>query len=118
MTKIISWVEIPSTDFDRAVNFYNEVFKLNLSKDDFGNEKMACFPDGGGAIIYASGYKPSENGALVSFTSPDTVDETILRVEENGGKILQPKTLIAVDGRDYFAICVDSEGNKVGVCGK
>ncbi|MFW6327401.1 MAG: VOC family protein, partial [Bacteroidota bacterium] len=53
MQKLITWVEIPAVDFDRAVEFYNTVFKLNLSKEDFGQEKMACFPNDEGAISYA-----------------------------------------------------------------
>ncbi|WP_320020218.1 VOC family protein [Labilibaculum manganireducens] len=118
MQKLISWVEIPSVDFDRAVKFYNTVFKLNLPKVDFGQEKMACFPNDEGAISYAPNFKPSENGVMVSFTAPDNIETTIQRIETNGGKVLQPKTKIEVEGRDYFAICIDIEGNKIGIYGK
>ncbi|WP_321307211.1 VOC family protein [Marinifilum fragile] len=118
MQKLISWVEIPATNFDRAVKFYNFVFKLNLQKEDFGQEKMACFPNGEGAISYAPNFKPSENGVMVSFTALDTIEATIQRIESNGGKTLQPKTKIEVEGRDYFAICTDSEDNKIGIYGK
>lgn len=45
MQKFVTWVEIPAVDFDKAVNFYNFVFKLNLLKQDFGSEKMACLPN-------------------------------------------------------------------------
>ena len=30
MEKLISWVEIPAENFERAVNFYNSVFNLGL----------------------------------------------------------------------------------------
>jgi predicted enzyme related to lactoylglutathione lyase len=46
MEKLISWVEIPAANFDRAVDFYSSAFKLDLQKQDFGTEKMACFPTG------------------------------------------------------------------------
>jgi uncharacterized protein len=118
MQKLISWVEIPTVDFNRAVKFYNSVFKLNLSKKDFGQEKMACFPNDEGAISYAPGFKPSENGVMVSFTVPDSIEATIQRIENNGGKILQPKTKIEAEGRDYFTICTDTEGNKISIYGK
>jgi len=118
MQKLITWVEIPSVDFDRAVEFYNAVFKLNLAKQDFGQEKMACFPNGEGAISYAPNFKPSENGVLVSFAVPDTIEAAIQRIETHGGVMLQPKTKIEAEGRDYFAICTDSEGNKIGIYGK
>ena len=118
MQKLITWVEIPAVDFDRAVEFYNSVFNLNLSKQDFGQEKMAFFPNNEGAISYAPNFKPSKDGALVSFASPDNVEETLIRIQSKGGSIVQPKTKIEADGRDYFAICSDSEGNKIGIYGK
>ena len=118
MQKLISWVEIPAVDFDRAVEFYNSVFKLNLKKEDFGQEKMACLPNGEGAISYAPNFKPSKNGIMVSLTVADTIEATIQRIETNGGNILQSKTKIEAEGRDYFAICTDSEGNKIGIYGK
>ena len=118
MQKLISWVEVPATDFDRAVEFYNAVFKLQLKKQDFGQEKMACFPGDEGAISYAPGFKPSENGVMVSFTAPDTIDDTISRMERNGGKVIQPKTKIEAEGRAFFAVGIDSEGNKIGIYGE
>ena len=115
MTKLISWVEIPAADFTRAVNFYSKVLKLDLEPMDWGEEKMACFPGGEGAISFAPGFKPSENGALVSFRVSDSMEETISRIEAAGGKILQPKTKIEAEGRGYFCTFLDSEGNKVGL---
>lgn len=118
MQKLISWVEVPAVDFDRAVEFYSSAFNLNLAKLDFGQEKMACFPNDEGAISYAPNFKPSKDGALISFTAPDNVDATLLRIQSKGGSILQPKTKIEAEGRDYFAICADSEGNRIGIYGK
>lgn len=79
---------------------------------------MACFPTGEGAISFAPNFKPSADGALVSFTAPDSIDETLTRVERNGGKIIIPKTKIEAEGRDYFATCLDSEGSRIGLYGK
>lgn len=117
MQKFISWVEVPSVDFDRAVTFYNSVFKLNLEKHDFGVEKMAFFPNNEGAISWAANFNPSKNGVLVSFFVADTIDETLQRVLENKVEIVQVKTKIEAEGRDYFAVFIDSEGNKVGIYG-
>ncbi len=115
MTKLISWVEIPAADFTRAVNFYSNILKIELDPMDWGEEKMACFPGGEGAISFAPGFKPSENGALVSFQVSDTIEETISRIVAAGGKILQPKTKIEAEGRGWFCTFLDSEGNKVGL---
>jgi len=115
MEKLISWIEIPTVDFERAVVFYNSVLKLKMQPEDYGKEKMACFPNGEGAITYAQNFKPSENGVMVSFAVSDSINETLLRIEQNGGKALQTKTRIEAEGKGYFAIFLDSEGNKVGL---
>ncbi len=114
MKKMISWVEIPTTDFSRAVEFYNQVFQLALKSEDHGSEKMACFPGGEGAIIYSKGYLPSDKGVLVSFTVPDTIDNTLVRIQKKGGKIVQQKAEIG-HGKGFFAVVLDSEGNQIGL---
>lgn len=115
MKKIIEWVDIPTADFERGLNFYNKVFNLAMEGMDCGIEKMACFPTGEGSIFYRPDYKPSKNGAIVSLTVPDSIEQTAVRIEGNGGKIVFPKTKIAAEGRGYFALFIDSEGNKVGL---
>lgn len=76
MEKLISSVEIPTNDFERAVKFYEKVLQTELKAQDFGTEKMACFPTGEGAIIYEPNYKPSENGVIVSLQVADNIDQT------------------------------------------
>lgn len=117
MEKLIAWVEIPAADFKRAVNFYNNVLNIELQEIDCGTEKMACFPTGEGAISWAPGFKPSKDGVLVSLNTGNQLDQTIARVIEQGGVIAHPKTKIEAEGRGYFAIFTDSEGNKVGLYG-
>ena len=116
MDKIIAWVEIPAANFERAVKFYSSVFKLELTPIDCGNgEKMACFPTGEGAVVYSQHAKPSENGIIVSFTVPDSIEAAISRIEHEKGKVIIPKTKIKAEGRGYFAVCTDSENNKIGL---
>lgn len=117
MTKVISWVVIPTTDFDRAVRFYNSVLKLDLQVIDCGQEKMACFPNGEGAISYSPGFKPSKDGTLVNFNVERDLNGAIERVKENKGTIVQTKTKIEAEGLGYFALFIDCEGNKVGLYG-
>jgi predicted enzyme related to lactoylglutathione lyase len=88
--------------------------KLKLDCDCYG-EKMACLPTGEGAVVYSPYAKPSENSVTVYFIVPDTIEAAILRVEQGGGKVIIPKTKIEVEGRGYFAVCTDSEGNRVGL---
>ncbi|MDR2011376.1 MAG: VOC family protein [Bacteroidales bacterium] len=117
MKKLVSWVEIPSKDFTRAVNFYSKVFELQLEVFEYESEKMACFPSGEGAVFYAEGYLPSTEGVIVNFNVSDNIENTVKRIEENGGKIIRPKTKIEAEGRGYFALFIDSEGNKLGIYG-
>ncbi len=117
MTKLISWVEIPTTDFERAVKFYRSVLKIDLQVLDCGREKMACFPNGEGAICFAPDFKPSPYGTLVSFNVEKDLEGAIARVKKNRGTIVQTKTKIEAEGRGYFALFIDCEGNKVGLYG-
>lgn len=117
MNKFISWVEIPAKDFTRAVNFYNKVFDLNMNPVDYGEEKIACFPNEEGAISFAKDFNPSKDGVLVSLNAGNSLDEVIEKIFQNGGAIVQPKTKIEAEGRGYFALFIDSEGNQVGLYG-
>lgn len=115
MRKLISWVEIPATDIERATKFYNKVLNLEIQVMDFGKEKMACFPNGEGAISQAPGFNPSKDGVLVSFGTEKELNAVLKVVTENGGEIVQQKTKIEAEGRGYFALITDTEGNKVGL---
>lgn len=118
MSKLISWVEVPAADIDRAVKFYNAILQLSMTVLDFGKEKMACFPNDEGAISYAEGFTPSENGVLVSFNAGSDIDNLLKRVVDNGGEIVIPKTKIEAEGRGFFATFIDSEGNRLGLYGE
>jgi predicted enzyme related to lactoylglutathione lyase len=117
MRKLISWVEIPAEDMERAVKFYNALLGLELEILDFGTEKMACFPNDEGAISKAPDFNPSRNGVLVSLNMEDGLDRALSTLVKMGGEILKPKTKIEAEGRGYFALFLDSEGNKVGLYG-
>jgi len=119
-TVTVGWFEIPVLDMDRAITFYNEVFQIKISKQDFGVTEMGWFPFDGnakgapGTLIKSDGnYKPSTDGALVYFSSID-VNNELGRIEKAGGKILQAKTQISED-HGYMALFLDIEGNRVAL---
>lgn len=89
MEKFISWVEIPASDFERAVTFYNRVFNLDLKVVEGKDEKMAFFPGGEGAISYAADFYPSRDGVLVSLNAGKDLDAVLQRVRENGGEMVK-----------------------------
>ncbi len=115
MRKLICWVEIPATDIERAAKFYSKVLNVKIQVMDFGTEKMACFPNGEGAISQSPDFNPSKDGVLVSFDTEKGLNSVLNTVTENGGEIVQAKTKIEAEGRGYFALIIDTEGNKVGL---
>jgi len=120
MKRLVAFFEIPATDFERAITFYESIFGVNLTAMDCGHEKMAFFPEEDGkcpgAISWSSEFSflPSENGVLVSLQI-ENMETTITAIEKNGGKILIPKNKIEAEGRGYFAVFIDCEGNRVGL---
>lgn len=118
MEKLISWVEIPADDFNRAVNFYNAILGIEMKKEDYGHEKMAFFPTGEGAIFSKEGFKPSKDGAIINFFVGNHLDDTIEKIKANGGSIVKGRTKIKAEGQGYFALFTDSEGNKLGLNGE
>jgi predicted enzyme related to lactoylglutathione lyase len=119
MRKLISWFDIPTSNFDRAVQFYQNVFNLTLNIVDCNGEKMGCFPDDGenvtGCIFYSPDYKPSSDGVILSFYCDHDINLFLEKVRLNGGKTITPKTKIMVEGRGYFALFSDTENNRMGV---
>lgn len=118
MNSKIVFFEIPASDFDRAVKFYNGLFDIKMETSGNEKEKMAFFPGGSGAVSKASGFNPSKDGTTVTFDAGDKLDEALERATELGGSVIQPKTKIECDNRDSFALIADTEGNRIGLYGK
>lgn len=51
MRTMIHWFDIPATDFDRTVAFYQQVFHVELTVEHVMDERIAAFPDSEGNII-------------------------------------------------------------------
>ena len=119
---IVGWFEIPVTNMERAIKFYETLFEIKLSRNTMGNLDMAWFPGNmegpgaAGSLVYnPEMYKPSSEGTLVYFSSQyGDVSRELSKIEEAGGTVVMPKTLIAED-IGYMAICIDSEGNRIAL---
>lgn len=118
MNSYISMFEIPATDISRAVNFYQTILDIKIEKMDVEGMKMGILPYENqtvtGVIIQADGYKPSADGVTIYLNGGDNLQVILDKVEKNGGKIIAPKTAHA-DGSGFFAIFIDSEGNKMAL---
>ena len=121
MKTLITFFEIPAADFNRAVNFYEQVLEMKLTRCECGDEKMAFFPDPEegprGAVSLAGGFNPAPGGVLVHFPCND-ITASLDRVVTHGGSVVIPRTKIEVEGEGWFAVFSDSEGNRVGLHGK
>lgn len=118
MNSFISLFEIPATDISRAINFYQAILDIRIEKMEMPGMEMGIFPYEGqmvtGVILKGEGYKPSANGVSIYLNAGDNLQTVLDRVEKNGGKIVVPKTAHA-DESGFFALFLDTEGNKLGL---
>lgn len=134
MTHAISWFELPSTDFDRAVEFYSSVLDDEIDvytpeEEEAHNGRAGMFQadegEVGGMIVETDEFT-SESGATVPYTpTADSgpvvylgvdgdLNDALSRVESGGGEVLIPKEEIPEMG-GHYAVVTDTEGNRVGL---
>ncbi|MFN3232374.1 MAG: VOC family protein [Alphaproteobacteria bacterium] len=110
------WTEIPVTDLDRSIAFYNAVFNTQLMRQDAGPNEAAFFPTSDPAGVAAHLYpgKPAERGTgpTVHLACPDSVEAAMERVIDAGGQVVSDVITIPA-GR--FAYCLDLDGNSIGL---
>lgn len=116
----VSWFEIPAVDFNQAVHFYNHIFGIKMVQNITEANAMAFFPVKtgiGGAVIAGPGSIPSDKGPLIYLNGGNDLNNVLSKVEPAGGRIVMPKTIIGED-EGYFAIFIDSQGNKLALHSK
>ena len=113
----VVWFEIPATNLDRAIRFYEQVFETKLIPHVMGSVTMAVFPYTepaiSGCVIQSEFHKPGE-GPILYLNADPSVDAALSRVEAAGGSIVQPRTELPAD----LGVCariLDTEGNAVGL---
>lgn len=118
MENAVNWFEIPAADFERAIAFYQKVMACELVRSTMDEAIMAMFPtDGsgvGGCVVSHPAMKPSAEGTCVYLNAGTDLAPALSRVEPAGGSIVVPRTKIS-DEIGYFAVFIDSEGNRVGL---
>jgi predicted enzyme related to lactoylglutathione lyase len=116
----VHWFEIPAADMERAKTFYQGAFGIELQEVTLANDlKLAMFPTEGGGVGGALAehpdfYIPGSEGPLVYLNADPDLQEVLDRIEEQGGKVLVPKTQISEEN-GHMAVFLDSEGNRIAL---
>lgn len=118
MNSYISLFEIPATDISRASNFYEKILDISVEQMEIPGMELGVFPYEdqvvNAVIIKGEGYTPSPNGVTIYLNAGDNLQTVLDKIEPNGGKIILPKTAHA-DESGFFALFLDSEGNRIGL---
>jgi predicted enzyme related to lactoylglutathione lyase len=118
MSRVIHF-ELSMDDPERAIKFYSDVFGWESLKWD-GPMDYWLVTTGpkdeegiDGALMLRSETDDRLKKCARITVAVDSVDQTIKKIENSGGKILMPKT--AVPGIGYSASFEDPEGNIVAL---
>lgn len=118
MHNIVTFIDIPSRDFGRAVDFYSQVFGYEIHAADVMGTQMGFFPsdwkNASAAIVYGPQYATSSEWVLVYLNALDKMDEILEKISTHWGQVLMPKTFVS-DEVGYVAIFLDTEGNKLAL---
>lgn len=112
---ITVWTEVPVTDMDRAVEFYNAVFGYDMQIDMTGPNPMALFGntmEGTGGHIYPGTPAKGGNGPTIHLALPGSLEDGIAACAKAGGTVISPAIEIP-PGR--FAYAIDPDGNSLGL---
>lgn len=120
MSNIVTWFEIPAYNHYRSVAFYNHIFSIEITTVELNGFAMGFFPSEnglGGAIVTGNGCVPSETGPLIYLNGGADLNDVLSKVNEAGGRVVMGKTFLS-ESAGYFALFIDSEGNRLALHSK
>ena len=107
----ICYVEMPTSDIQRSVEFYEKVFGWQTRKRGDG---AIAFDDGVGQVsgTWVTNRPPSATPGLLIYIMVDDVAATIESVIAHGGELVQP---VGADAPEITARFRDPGGNVLGL---
>jgi len=111
----VVWTELPVSDLDAAVAFYNTVFESGLKVDTSGPNPMAIFPGAQGGVaghLYPGKPAAKGSGPTVHLAVPDNLEAAMERARSAGAEV-QDMIIPLPMGR--FAYATDPDGNSIGL---
>jgi predicted enzyme related to lactoylglutathione lyase len=70
-----------------------------------------------GQLLLVMDVFPSEIGPLIYLNGGDDLNNVLCRVNEAGGRVIMEKTFLS-ESAGYFALFIDSEGNRLALHSK
>lgn len=118
MKSFVAIFEIPATNISRAIGFYESIFDIKIEQMEFPGMKLGLFPTEGqavvGVIMEGEEYTPSAEGVTIYLDGGKDLQRIVDKIEKSGGQVIVPKTPHA-DESGYFAMFLDTEGNRLGL---
>lgn len=110
------WFEIPVSDMERAMSFYNQVFDKKHERFAMGPLDMCVYEHGlvGMALVKNEFYQPGPQGPMVYLNANPDLQTFLDRIEPAGGKIIQDKKMISPE-HGFMAVFTDTEGNRLAL---
>ena len=116
----LNWFEIPVEDMRRAKQFYEKIFSIEMKEERVMDMQMSFFPSArgngkvGGALVKSEMHKPNTEGVLVYLNADPDISAVLEKIEEEGGVVFMPKTIIP-SGGGFIAMFLDTEGNRMAL---
>lgn len=108
----ITHIDIPVSDLKAAASFYGDLFGWDISEQPgFEGYPMWQAPNrisGGGLASRSTDFTQPR-----SYVEVDSIDETLAKVEANGGTVVMGKSPIT--DTSWWAFFNDPDGNTIGL---
>ena len=114
MNRVVHF-DISADDPGRAVKFYGTVFGWKAEKwhGPVDYWMITTGPDDKPGINGGISARQNPTEHTVNTIGVPSVDKFVAKVKAAGGKVVEPK--MAIPGIGWYAVCLDTEGNKFGV---
>jgi uncharacterized protein len=114
------WIDLTQRDVDATRSFYGGLFGWTYdvrTPADAPTTYAYALLDGRFVAAVAGPPGESDPQGWTSYVCVDSADETVAKVDANGGKVLTPPTPVGPPGQvtGHFALCADPEGALVGL---
>lgn len=116
----VVWVDIPVTDLNRAVTFYQAVLDKEVKQISEHGFEFALLPhendNVSACLCVIENRQPSTQGALIYLNVEGRLEHAVAKVKSLGQTVVNEAEQIGPYGRR--AIIIDTEGNGIALYSK